>query len=45
MVMNIWSNRRLNIAKIGYRLRQSGLLEPSPVPRAAAVFVCLGWFS
>jgi uncharacterized protein involved in exopolysaccharide biosynthesis len=30
--MNIWSNRRLNIANIGYRLRQSGLLEPSPGP-------------
>jgi len=32
MVMNIWPNRDLSIAGIGYRLRHSGFLEPSPGP-------------
>src|SRR5258706_4182940 len=30
--MNIWPGRDLSIASIGFRLRQSGLLEPSPNP-------------
>ena len=30
--MNIWPGRDLSIANIGFRLRQSGLLEPSPNP-------------
>lgn len=42
--MNTWPNHGLSIANLGYRLRQSGWLEPSPGPtgrRRIRVFVAV----